>query len=442
MKTITKTLSLFIVTMLLTVSLPLFAGGSPQSSGGSTATTATSDQDAFTLTFFDFNEIPDMSGTRLVDKYYQYVDQKFKEKYPNAKIDWTGMGDGPAGLNYLQMQLAAGTGPDVFDFQNRVVPWGKAGYLYDMSDQPWVSHVIAPMKTSSSYQGKTYAAPVQISGWGVFYNKAIYEDELGLTPPKTFQEFLDQCAKIKAAGHVPLITGGADGWPFQGVVLTYLSFLYGKDANFARDVWDGKATLAGPEMKSLFDAAKQTYDAGYFHPALMSTTWAQSQTMFWSGESVMWIGCLPADPGPDTNYDIDIGYFYIPDDKGYNCVAVSENSNIGVNAKTKRADAALYLVSLLTSPEALHIFSDNSAPVGFDNVTITFDNLSGKMYMDAINKGPQVMQLNMWVPTGVTSIYQEIMSSVMSGQGYTQALLDNMQNAYIADKANASIQFE
>ena len=55
-------------------------------------------------------------------------------------------------------------------------------------------------------------------GGGILYNKTIYE-ELGLTVPKTWAEFMANNEKIKAAGKVAVIQTFGDTWTSQLFVL-------------------------------------------------------------------------------------------------------------------------------------------------------------------------------------------------------------------------------
>ena len=45
-----------------------------------------------------------------------------------------------------------------------------------------------------------------------WYNKQMFNDA-GVTPPETFDEFLDVCKKLKEVGHTPIAVCGVDGWP-------------------------------------------------------------------------------------------------------------------------------------------------------------------------------------------------------------------------------------
>jgi ABC-type glycerol-3-phosphate transport system substrate-binding protein len=424
---------------------PVWGGGQGGQTGGTSSQElppGVKSLDKFTITYFDMNTEPDLSGTGRDSRYYINVEKLYKAMYPNATIEFTGMEAGTTGLDVLQMQLASGTGPDVFEHQTRLAAFAQAGYLYDMSDQPWVKDVIEPVYPDTRYKGKFYGAPMSSGGWGVWYNKKIYEDQLGLKVPNNFQELVDNCEIIKKAGYDPFITGGADGWPFQGVFLTFSSFLFGKNQNFPEDLYNGKASLAGKEMYDLFSAIKLLYDKGYFSQATISSPWTRSLQYVGEGRAVMAFapaGEMAALEAPDSGYDIQLGYFYIPDWDGYNCVPVLGDSVFSVNAKYQYASTrGVDLVKCLVDDTSLHIQGDGASPVGYKNKPMRHTTMSGQRYQEAYDKGPLVLQVTSWVPSSVFDLYQQIVSSIISGSGFTQAMLDNMQRTYQADKANVN----
>ena len=47
-----------------------------------------------------------------------------------------------------------------------------------------------------------------------FYNKAIFE-EVGVTPPKTMDEYWEMSEKIKRAGYEVMAAAGKGGWPLM-----------------------------------------------------------------------------------------------------------------------------------------------------------------------------------------------------------------------------------
>ena len=420
---------------LVIISAGLFATGSRQQSG-STVTTlppGAKSLDRFTINYFDHNEDPATTARQRIKDFYANVEKLYKSLYPNANLVITGM-EGGEGTNVLQMQFASGTGPDVFEFGNKLVPWVQAGYLYDLSDQSWAADVVEAAYPEVRYNGKIYGAPVKVSGWLLYYNKPIYEDQLRLRAPQNFQQFLDNCEAIKRAGYAPLVTGGADGWPFLGTFLTFSSFVFGSNRNFPVDLYNGRASLAGKEINDLFGAIKTLYDRGYFSDATVSISWGGALQHLAEGRAVMMFapgGLNPADDG----YNTEVGCFYIPDYNGFNCLPVVADSSFGVNARYRYASTyGADLIKCLIDDSSLHIIADDSSPVAYKSKVMATNTLGTRMFQEAFNRGPVVMQTSSWIPGSVFNATIPIISSILSGNGFTQQMLNDLQRNYEADK--------
>lgn len=428
------------VVVLLVFLALVFSGGcsrSGRSGSGGTSGEAIPEgavsMDKFTITYFDYNE--ERNTSEVSSKYYDEVERLWYKKYPNSTLEITGLADGVTGLALLQSQLAAGTAAEVFRHQTRTASFARAGYLYDLSDQPWVSKIVEGAKPDCIVDGKVWAAPVNCVGWGLYYNKAIYEDELKLTVPKTFQEFLDNCEVIKKSGRSPLIIGSAEGWPFQGLYLSFSSFIYGSNPNFAKDLYNGKASLAGKEIYDTFNAIKILYDRGYFDPASTSVPFLTGWESVYSGKAVM-----SFNGAPSRDEKVPLGFFYIPDFEGNTYVPVIGGTVYSVNAKYEYASTrGVDLLNCLIAESALSIKLKDDAPSAYEGMKVEYTSLAGTRYQEAYDKGPVVLQITSWLPPSVFEQYQQITSSILSGKGFTQAMLDNMQRTYEADKANVNV---
>ena len=93
--------------------------------------------------------------------------------------------------------LAADKGPDVATWfaGNRMAGFVADGLFGDISDvwaQEGLANTMASTMPSVTFDGKQYALPYSYYQWGVYYRKDIY-DANGISVPKTYDEFLDNC---------------------------------------------------------------------------------------------------------------------------------------------------------------------------------------------------------------------------------------------------------
>ncbi len=115
------------------------------------------------------------------------------------------------------------------------------------------------------------------------YNRKLYE-ELGLSVPKTWDEFMANNAKVKEAGKVPVATTFGDTWTSQLFVLGDFYNVQAEVPTFAADYTANKAKYATtPAAARGFQYLEDVFKAGYMNEDFGvakfedgSTTWGTS----------------------------------------------------------------------------------------------------------------------------------------------------------------------
>lgn len=102
----------------------------------------------------------------------------------------------------ITVAISGGSGPDVSDdFDNRLAAYADQGILEPLDEYISksgfdTSDFIEAALNTCRYQGKTYALPINVTTFMLFYNKKLFS-EAGLTePPKTDKELLDYAIKL------------------------------------------------------------------------------------------------------------------------------------------------------------------------------------------------------------------------------------------------------
>ena len=126
---------------------------------------------------------------------------------PDVTFDIEQRTGGAEGDNIVKTRLATGEMADVFNYNSGSLfqALNPATTLADLSDLPNQANVLDSFKSVvTSSDGVVRGVPFGAAmGGGIFYNKKLYE-ELGLSVPKTWEEFMANNAKIKEAGKVPV----------------------------------------------------------------------------------------------------------------------------------------------------------------------------------------------------------------------------------------------
>ena len=107
--------------------------------------------------------------------------------------------------------------PDVVSWHDgeRMAYYAQRGLLEDLSPDwsknNWTQQY-ASVKEASTYKSKQYAAPLGYDAYGFFYRKDLFDKAGVTTEPKTWDEFLEACKKLKASGVAPIAVAARDSW--------------------------------------------------------------------------------------------------------------------------------------------------------------------------------------------------------------------------------------
>ncbi len=117
----------------------------------------------------------------------------------------------------LKTKLNAGEAPDIFWIQSNkfiIKPeLDPEKNCIDFTNEAWVTTMPPGKIESVSYNGKVYGQGYFVKGvsFPIVYNKTLFK-ELGLSIPRTYNDFKAVCEKIKAAGITPIYEAVPDGW--------------------------------------------------------------------------------------------------------------------------------------------------------------------------------------------------------------------------------------
>ena len=127
----------------------------------------------------------------------------------------------PSDQAYLdKMKILASSGdlPDVVEGKNGVDEvLAKSGYMLDLlpelnADNEWKQDIGEGAIKVNMVDGKEYFVAWGGGSAGYFYNKEYFE-KVGIKPAETWDEFLSNCEKLKAAGITPLaLMSGENAW--------------------------------------------------------------------------------------------------------------------------------------------------------------------------------------------------------------------------------------
>lgn len=277
----------------------------------------------------------------------------------------------------LRMQLDAGTGPDLY--YSRSYETGAelftAGFNMDVSDVPGVKENFVPasLEPWSTAEGKIFAVPFAAVSQPIYYNKDIFTQQ-GVEVPKTWEEFIAVCQKLKEAGITPLANGLASNWDilecvFLGMIPNYIP---GPEARAAYE--KGEKKFSDPEFVKILTDFTQIKD--YLPEGFSSIENNDAGVFFATGQAAMLMdGSWSC--GTFDEYGVNWGSMAFPAPEGFTSgMCFHPDMAIAGNAATKHPEEVKAFLAWIATPEGAQITADY-LPAGFFpmiNAPITFKN--------------------------------------------------------------------
>lgn len=276
---------------------------------------------------------------------------------------------GAEGDNLIRTRLASGDMPDLQSYNSGSLFYAlnPEEYFLDLTDESFIDTLDENFVKSTSVDGKAYGIPLFASQAGGFlYYKPAYE-ELGLEIPKTWDEFLENCDKIKAAGKVALIATCADPWTTQLI-------FFGDNYNALKKAPDFPEKFDAGEMKfattpAMVESFRKYEDlTDYYNEDYLAATYNDGCDMLATGQGVQWAALTQvlgnvAKLYPDAIDDI--GFFGIPgDDPDDMGITLWMPNAIYANKNTEHPDAVKAFMALYVSKEGLDAYCEKELPNG------------------------------------------------------------------------------
>lgn len=199
--------------------------------------------------------------------------------------------------NKLWVSMGSGTPPDAF------FGWGggalqafiDAGKVADlgpaMREHPeWRQNFLPSVMSPVDINGGTYGIPVGgIQPVLLYFNKDVFA-RVGLQPPRTWEELLDQIPEFQWAGVLPIALGGADSWTYLMWEEAIVDRVAGPEA--FRDVVEGKpGAWLNPDIIKANAMLRDLVRTGAFGNAFASTSaeLGQQRTLLASERAAMMV---------------------------------------------------------------------------------------------------------------------------------------------------------
>ncbi|MGN0243752.1 MAG: ABC transporter substrate-binding protein [Lachnospiraceae bacterium] len=257
---------------------------------------------------------------------------KFNSTYSDVTIN-VEPGNGGTYPEFIQTKDAVGEFPDMLEMREPAL-YVRAGKLAPLSDE-----VKGLFEDVVEFDGEAYTAPMAGNNvQGIMYNRKFFQENGINENPQTYDEFIQICKDIQAAGMTPLAVGGNDLW-HMGFWFNkfYTDEVITKNQNFIADMYDdNKTSWQDDNAKAVLQDMVDLFE--YVDAGWASTPDSQITTMLISEKAAMIFSgthMFSQISAADPNFDY--GWFAVPDKDGNtNLVGGSSPSGWSLSAEAAK----------------------------------------------------------------------------------------------------------
>lgn len=391
-----------ILALVLAISMVLSGCGSDNASGESAGITAK--DSAGTASAQETKT--DKSAKIKFMHWWSYVTedilQPFKDENPNVSVEM----DYTAPDQYAnKIKLLSSTGelPDVFAAQGPyLADFTKQGLTMDLTDilktnaydkeKPWgetiqkslMENVRTLYDASLQKSGKDFGVPFGAISVVVVYNKAIFE-KVGITAPKTWDEFMSNNTKLKEAGYIPFSFTEKVGWGEW-----WLNVLMDQTLRdvYAADWEAGTVSYTDPRFVEVLSTIQDMWKKGYFDPGGFTNGIEESQALFVQGKMPQFFTV----PENFVTYlienspkDAELDAYVMPAFKG-----IEPSRSLGgapnvlcISADTKATEASVTFAKYMVSEKIFKLLAPQNVVPSIEGYTPPAGNEIMKAFTDA-----------------------------------------------------------
>lgn len=332
---------------------------------------------------------------------------EFTKQFPN--VTWNISQDQFSNLMTSTPRLLAGDNPPDLIRLPTMVSLVKDKLLKNLDDyvtafgwDKWPAAQLAQNRVGSDGtrgSGSLYAAGLNYSLTGVFYNKKL-ATQIGMTqPPATVAAFEDLLAKAKAANLQPIMawnasaSGGGLAFPLQQLMAAYGPTQPINDWIFQKS----GATIDTPTNLTAAQHLQQWVAAGYFPKDANAIEYTDANARFGKGEGVFMFNGDWQDAAYDKDFAGNVGFFVFPSGTdGGSVAAMSAPLTYGIAAKAKNADCAAFFLNWVATNDAarqVDVTVGGSNPGGPTDLAIP-PAATGSIINDTLAAGGTVAKSN------------------------------------------------
>lgn len=358
----------------------------------------------------------------------------FEKENPNIKLNFEIVPDPQYGTA-INARLAGGDAPDVFGGHARqeMAIWQKAGYIEDLSGEPWVASLNAASKKLATIGGKVYQFPVGGDGLGFMVNLDLLA-KANAKIPTTLPELRTTMTRLKAANIRPLVVGFKDSWSslVWGSMIAANS-IYRVDDDADANLIAGKTKINSAPWRNVLKSMRDLQSFYDMKIALGLGGYDEVKNEFLAGRVAFipfgsWI--IPEFKKSNPNLKFAL-IPYPGNPTGTKPWASSiANASVMISASSKNKDAAKKYVAFLARPENYKKYASSANLIS--SLKTVKSDLANEMdpIVDAITDGRSAtFPFQSW-PGDTQTPWMEMLGKYFADNMTESAALQNFDKAF------------
>lgn len=297
---------------------------------------------------------------------------QFEQQNPDIRIELVESDDEGLYDDYLVKQIAMDSLGDIVEL--RRCDFVEEGYM-----APLPAEVTEGRGDVYEKDGVVYGIGMSVLSTGILYNKQIFR-MLDLEEPDTYGDFLLLCQELEKKGYTPISVGGGTGW-HMGFWLNhfYLTDIIMSDPEWPQRLRDGDASWMDACVGRMFTDVYNLFNSGYIGEDWMAISDGMMPVRLAGGRTAMvYSGHWLAREVYEQNPNIELGWFYLPDENGQVIVRDIQESYWGISAECaknpQRYSAAVAFLQFFYSADVYTQFCrDMGAVSNNKSVSVVYD---------------------------------------------------------------------
>ena len=323
------------------------------------------------------------------------VINNFNAANPGIKVNFVQV---PDTATVLQSRAQLNEMPDMFGCTtgNMFELMFEDGLIMDLTGQEFLSSVEPSSLEMSTYNGKNWRLPYSLSCYGLYVRTDIFEEQ-GLALPTTWDELMDVCEKLTAAGITPFAL--PDKTMVYQRMERMMSFMSEDDTEFKQIAAGELEAKDSKLLQNYANAALQIVN--YMTPESLGAEYTESYQQLIAGQAAMTInGGWSLATLKDYDPDIKVALIPMPNPTGEESkVVVSIDTNFCISSSTKHPEECLKFFEYLAQPEVAQVYADKEgSPCVINGVTVSTPELS--VISEAMAEGKICLSQNAIWPSG------------------------------------------